>query len=127
MESADIQELAPQAQSAFIIRLVGEFDIADSERLTDAFAIANSAPLVIIDLEKTDYIDSTVLSCLVVLDRTTKEREAELMLGGVNAQILRLFEVTELHKIFNIRGSVKMATENRSEVRRLTIEGRPAG
>jgi anti-anti-sigma regulatory factor len=49
MESAEIQD-APQPQSVFIIRLEGEFDIADRERLTDAFATANSAPLVVVDL-----------------------------------------------------------------------------
>jgi anti-sigma B factor antagonist len=126
MEPTGIHEIAAQSHTIFIIRLEGEFDIADADRLTDAFAVANSAPLVIVDLEKTDYIDSTVLECLIVLHRATQGRRAELVLVAMNSQVRRLFEVTELHKLFAIHDSMKeVADVSHGEVRRLTIEARP--
>jgi anti-sigma B factor antagonist len=126
MESTGIHEIAAQSRSIFIIRLEGEFDIADGDRLTDAFSVANSAPLVIVDLEKTDYIDSTVLERLIVLHQTTHGREAKLVLVGMQSGVRRLFEVTELHKLFAIHDSMKeVADVSHGEVRRLTIEGRP--
>jgi anti-sigma B factor antagonist len=126
MEPTGIHEIAAQSHTIFIIRLEGEFDIADADRLTDAFAVANSAPLVIVDLEKTDYIDSTVLERLIVLHQTTQGRGAKLVLVGMKSGVRRLFEVTELHRIFTIHDSVRdVADVSHAEVRRLTIEGRP--
>src|ERR1700722_3069244 len=124
MRSPEPQDAAPQAPAVFVIRLEGEFDIADREPLIEAFATANSAGHVVIDLERVDYIDSTVLSCLVTLHRSTQQRGAELVLVGVNNHVHRLFEVTELHALFTIRESAKELTESRAGVRRLTIQGR---
>ena len=126
MRSIESRPAAAEAPSAFIIRLEGEFDVAERQRLKDAFAIATGAPLVIVDLERTDYIDSSVLECLVGLHASTKQRGAELVLVALNSQVRRLFEVTELQKLFTICGSVAEVTDlSRAEVRRLTVEARP--
>ncbi len=126
MRSVEPERPAAERPAAFIIRLEGEFDVAERQRLTDAFAIAISAPLVIVDLEGTDYIDSSVLECLITLHKATHQRGAELVLVGMNSQVRRLFEVTELQKLFSICASVAEATDvGRAEVGRLTIEARP--
>jgi len=126
MRSIDNQHTPAEAPSAFVIRLEGEFDLAESRRLTDAFAIATSASLVIVDLGRTEYIDSSVLECLVALHNTLLKRGTELVLVGLNHQVKRLFQVTELEKFFTIRDSIadKIDIPN-AEVRRLTIEARP--
>jgi anti-sigma B factor antagonist len=126
MRSIDYQHAPAEAPSAFVIRLEGEFDVAERQRLKDAFAIATGAPLVIVDLERTDYIDSSVLECLVGLHASTRQRGAELVLVALNSQVRRLFEVTELQKLFTICGSMAEVTDlSRTEVRRLTVEARP--
>ena len=42
MESSRIHETASRAQSVFIVRLRGEIDLVDRDRLADAFPVANS-------------------------------------------------------------------------------------
>ena len=112
--------------NAMIFRLEGEFDLAEQERLTDAFAIATSVPLVVLDLEKADFIDSTILRCIVQLRADTHRRGAQLLLVALNKQVGRLFEVTQIDRIFDIRGSLAEVTEvYRDNVRRLTIASRP--
>lgn len=126
MRSVEAEQVAVEPRAAFIIRLEGEFDLAERRRLTDAFAIATSAPLVIVDLGRTDYIDSSVLQCLVTLHNDLLKRGTELVLIGMNSQVKRLFEVTELQKFFTIRNLLTDVTDiTRAEVRRLTIEARP--
>lgn len=126
MRSIEGGPAAAEAPSAFIVRLEGEFDVAERQRLKDAFAIATGAPLVIVDLERTKYIDSSVLECLVGLHAATRQRGAELVLVALNSQVRRLFEVTELQKLFTICGSMAEVTDlSRAEVRRLTVEARP--
>lgn len=126
MRSIEGGPAAAEAPSAFIVRLEGEFDVAERQRLKDAFAIATGAPLVIVDLERTKYIDSSVLECLVGLHAATRQRGAELVLVALNSQVRRPFEVTELQKLFTICGSMAEVTDlSRAEVRRLTVEARP--
>lgn len=126
MRSIDPEHATAEAPSAFLIRLEGEFDLAERRRLTDAFAIATSVPLVIVDLERTQYIDSSVLECLVAGHNALLKRGTELVLVGLHHQVRRLFQVTELEKFFTIRDSVDdVINTDSSEVRRLTIEARP--
>ncbi|MGB6644495.1 MAG: STAS domain-containing protein [Candidatus Cybelea sp.] len=114
------------ANSIFVVRLEGEFDLADRHRLKDAFEVAQSAPVVVVDLAKATYIDSTVLACLVGLHRTTQKRKASLFLVGLRPTVLRLFEITALREIFDIRASLSDVPDvGIAEMRRLTIEGRP--
>lgn len=112
--------------SVLVIELEGEFDLAERDRLTDAFKVAHSSPIVVVNLEKATYIDSTVLGCLVALRKATRERGASLYLVGLRSHVLRLFEVTGLGEIFDIRASLSDVPDaNVVRGRWLTIEARP--
>jgi anti-anti-sigma factor len=95
----------------FIIRLEGEFDLSERERLTDAFGIARSTQLVIVDFEKTAYVDSTVLHCLVALDAATRKRNAQLVLTGLGTSLQRVFKICSLDRYFDIRRSLSEVHE----------------
>lgn len=110
--------------SVFVIKLDGEFDLAECDRLKDAFAVANTSPIVVVNLQKTGYIDSCVLKCLVELRAATQNRGASLILVGLSATVRRLFEVTGLDEIFDIRSSLGEIS-GLNVARRLTIEARP--
>ena len=43
------------------IELVGEFEVGDRHRLIDAFALAQDADSIVVDLAGCAYIDSTAL------------------------------------------------------------------
>lgn len=110
---------------AFVVSLDGEFDIAERVRLLDAFAVTAAAPAVVIDFEKTRYVDSTVLECLVALERTISERGAKLILVELRPEIRRIFDVCGLERLFDIRDRLSDATAalgvDSTRLRRLTL------
>ena len=128
-EVADSQERGPFDLDAFVISLEGEFDLAERTRLLDAFAITTSSPIVIINFEKTRYIDSTVLECLVALERTIAERGARLILVGLRPEIRRVFDVCGLQRLFDIRDTLAVVAKalavEASRVRKLSLIAEP--
>ncbi len=126
---AEPHEVHSLELDAFVIVLEGEFDIAERARLLDAFAVTASAPIVIVSFEKTRYVDSTVLECLVALERSIGERSAKLLLVDLRPEIRRIFEVCGLQRHFDIRerlGDVIAALElDSARMRRLTLVAEP--
>ncbi|HVR45781.1 MAG TPA: STAS domain-containing protein [Candidatus Binatia bacterium] len=122
-------EQGPFELEAFIISLVGDFDIAERARLLDAFAIATSAAVVVIDLKKTRYLDSTVLECIVALRHAVAERGARLVLVGLSPDIRRIFEICNLERLLEIRPSLGDVTNELSgdapRLRRLSLIAEP--
>ncbi|HYL27697.1 MAG TPA: STAS domain-containing protein [Candidatus Nitrosotalea sp.] len=107
---------------AFVIQLEGEFDLSERERLTDAFSVPRSAPAVVVDLKRTTYIDSTVLSCLVSLDMATKERGGRLFIVGASPAISRILAITSLDKRLNVLASLSdLSNLDLAQARRLTL------
>jgi len=127
---AQARELAPFELDAFVIRLEGEFDVAERARLLDAFAVANSSAVVVIDFKRTRYIDSTVLECLVRLERALSERGATLLFSELSPEVRRIFDVCGFDRLFNIRRSLgEVMNEldaDAARVRRLTLTATPA-
>ena len=126
MELASNASAQRAATSIFVIHLDGEFDLAERHRIVDAFAVAHSSPIVVVNLAKTLYIDSTVLNALVELRKATRDRGADLFLVGLRPGVLRIFEITGLDELFEIRSSLgEIPESHNSTIRRLTIESRP--
>lgn len=124
------QELGQFDVDAFMISLEGEFDIAERVRLLDAFAVTTDAPFVVINFEKTRYIDSTVLECLVALERAIAERGAKLVLVELRPEIRRIFDVCGLERLFDIRGGLRDVMPaldiEGSRMRHVTLVAEPA-
>jgi anti-sigma B factor antagonist len=126
MELREVAGAEPAVTSIFVIQLEGEFDLAERDRLKDAFGVAHTSATVVVNLGKTTYIDSTVLGCLVELRNATLRRGASLFLVGLDRQVRKLFEITSLDEIFNVRSRLSDVPDvDVAEIRRLTIEARP--
>lgn len=96
---------------ATIVALDGEFDLAQRHRVSDAFdAVANDS-LVVIDLERAEYIDSTVLSCLIRLRTELTERGGTLVLAAPRPMVRRLLAIAGLTALFDIRPTVEEVRE----------------
>jgi anti-anti-sigma factor len=100
--AADVQS-SPIARDMFVIHLQGEFDLSERPRITDSFTAAASAAIVVVDFERTTFIDSTVLHCLVTLLAATERRGARLVLVNVPPTIDRLLKITSLKDRFEIK------------------------
>lgn len=118
-----------QGSGVFALALDGEFDIAERARVLEAFAEATNWPLIIVDFERTRYVDSTVLECLVELERAATKRKSKLILVGLRPEIRRIFEICDLQRHFDIRAQfndlVTPLRLSRPDVHRVTLVAEP--
>ncbi len=125
MQLGNAASATSAATTSFIIRLEGEFDLSERDRVTDAFAVAQTAGVIVVDLHRCEYIDSTILQCLMALYQACRKRGAELILTGLRGPVRRLFEVIRLDKVLDIRSTLDdVGGFDGAPVRRLTIEAR---
>lgn len=59
---------------------------------------------ILIDGGKLDYIDSTGLGALISILKNLRDNENKIYLSNVKPNIRKLFSITELDKLFIIRG-----------------------
>lgn len=94
------------AQTA-IIEFQGELDISTSPRAREMMLglLGDGCQQIIINLHKTDYIDSTGLGALVGTLRRAREQGGGLRLVGLSNRVRKLFEITRLNLAFPIDAS----------------------
>ncbi len=63
----------------------------------------------IVDFARTGYIDSSGLGVLVGLSKRVRGLDGTLQLTSLNQDLMRLFELTKLDTLFQIRGSLEEA------------------
>lgn len=88
-----------------IVEFAGEFDIAQSERLSDALAVAAGAAEVILDFSNVSYMDSAMLNALIAFRRLRAEKghHDHVPIEGASEMARRLFAITHLNKFFDLR------------------------
>jgi anti-sigma B factor antagonist len=94
-------------QRGAILALNGEFDVSQRDRLKVAFESVLGDSAVILDVTKTAFIDSTVLASLLRLRAEVIEGGGAFTIAGPSAMIGRLFQITGLDQLFDIRASVE--------------------
>jgi anti-anti-sigma factor len=125
-------ETAATPLEVTVVSLKGDFDIADREQVAAVFEVAAQAEVLIVDLSHTDYIDSTVFSELVKLRKQYLAREPDwLVLTQPAGSVLRLFEVSQIADLFDVRPSVETALDEIEveieTAKRITLVGEPPG
>ncbi len=63
----------------------------------------------IVDFARTGYIDSSGLGVLVGLSKRVRGLDGTLQLTSLSQDLMRLFELTKLDTLFQIRGSLEEA------------------
>jgi anti-sigma B factor antagonist len=88
-----------------VIALSGEHDLSTAPELRARLHDVAEADAVIIDLDQTTFVDSSILGVLVGGLRRARERDVPfgLVLGDqAHPAIRRIFELTGLHDVFPI-------------------------
>lgn len=92
------------SQDTVVLDLAGEYDIARQAELDAELAKAYSASAVVLDMREVTYIDSTALTCFIRLQKRLKENgPGRVQLSGVRPNVRRIFELTNLDQIFEVR------------------------
>ncbi|MFH1791093.1 MAG: STAS domain-containing protein [Candidatus Omnitrophota bacterium] len=74
----------------------------ESQELVDKFTglIAEGGRSFILDLSGTNFIPSIVIASLVMMLKRAKENGADLVICGLRDTIKKVFEITNLTKVF---------------------------
>jgi anti-sigma B factor antagonist len=95
-----------------VIALSGEHDLSTAPELRARLHDLAETDAVIIDLDHTTFVDSSILGVLVGGLRRARERDVPfgLVLGGdAHPAIRRIFELTGLHDVFPIYATRELA------------------
>src|SRR3954469_16283152 len=94
----------------------GEIDFATGPQLKDAITelLVTGEVHLVIDLLAVDFIESTGLGALIGGRRRAHALKGSLSLVCTEDQMLKIFRITGLDKVFSIHGSVEEATGQRA-------------
>jgi anti-sigma B factor antagonist len=100
-----------------VLAMSGEHDLSTAPELRARLHELGETSALIIDLDETTFVDSSILGVLVGGLRRAREREMPfgLVLGdGAHPAIIRIFELTGLHDVFPIFSSRAAAQDGLS-------------
>jgi anti-sigma B factor antagonist len=105
-------DLAPPGELVLVNE--GELASATSTQFAERLgkAIADRHPLIVIDLSRTSFIDSSGLGALVAGLKQARREGTRLVLAALQEQAALIFRVTNAHKLFEIYPSVERALES---------------
>jgi len=101
------------------IAMSGRFDFQVHRNFKDAYTpLLGDAALheIEIEMSKVDYIDSSALGMLVLLNDRAKEVNKSIALLNASRTVSMLLEVANFSKIFSIRRTAALSTENRKNL-----------
>jgi anti-sigma B factor antagonist len=97
-------ELEKHGDVTAVLVLEGEIDIYSAPRFKEVLldAIDQGMHHIIVDLGKVTFIDSTALGVLVSGAKRVRPSEGTLDIVCADENIVRIFEITGLNRIFGI-------------------------
>ncbi|MFA5157184.1 MAG: STAS domain-containing protein [Candidatus Omnitrophota bacterium] len=87
-----------------VCAIEGEIDITTSPQLRKAFDefIKRNEKKILVEFLNVAYIDSSGLATLIEMSQRLKKIGGRIRFSGMNQKIKNVFEVTKLHKLFEI-------------------------
>jgi len=92
------------------IQIIEPTDILDNTKSGEfreqvKVAITSGAEIILIDLEKVTFVDSSGLGALVVALKAVRAAGGKMYLCSINDQIRMLFELTSMDRVFQVLDS----------------------
>ena len=106
-----------------VLRIGGEVDLYTTPQVKDEiYALIDSGVRrLVVDLSKTDYLDSTALGALVGALKRLNERDGDLRLVNPQPRIRKLLDITRLARVFEGGRLVALSLENTIETTHIQI------
>ncbi len=83
-------------------RILDEANIAEIGQALTALAEAKDRPKILLDFAKVDHLSSAALGMLINVNNRVKQQSGQLRLSNIRPQIMEVFEITKLNKLFKI-------------------------
>ncbi len=94
-----------QAGSEYVLALAGRFDFNAHRDFRNGYepALQNSSVKTLnLNMEKVDYLDSSALGMLLLLNEKAKAANVEIVISSCPANIKKIIEVANFSRIFKI-------------------------
>lgn len=99
-----------EKENISIVKITGEIDISnafDVKKFIHENILNKGEKYCILDFKNLSYIDSSGLGIIVGLHKTFKLQGGEIVLVNLNENIRKLFELTNLDRILNVKSTVE--------------------
>ena len=106
--SLDMQINFDEKENRWVFLPKGELDIYTSTKFKEDILTSFDSRKtdILIDGEKLEYVDSTGLGALIYILKNLKDNDYKIHLWNIKPNIKKLFNITELDKLFIIRGEI---------------------
>ncbi|GIO24313.1 STAS domain-containing protein [Oceanobacillus sp. J11TS1] len=96
-----------------VLEVSGEIDAFTAPDLKESLMplVKESDNQIVVDLEDVQYMDSTGLGVFVSALKTSKENGSHFTLKNVQERVLRIFEITGLDEIIDIKAAIRGGNE----------------
>lgn len=84
------------------ISISGEFDYTLHRELRDAYKDSPSGVKYMLDLSKTEHLDSSALGMLLLMRDHAGGDKAEIVIRGCRPNIKKIFEIAHFDRLFTI-------------------------
>jgi len=102
-----------QTNQKSIVEISGEIDVYTAHRLKEKLLpLTKEGDFVQVDLQNVTYMDSTGLGVFISAYKSSQANKSELELINARDRVLRLFIITGLHEIINLRVEDKGGKES---------------
>ncbi|MGO1469036.1 MAG: STAS domain-containing protein [Tissierella sp.] len=104
--SLNIDSSFNKDEKKWVFKPEGDLDIYTSSQFKEEVIqrLDEKETDIIVDGEKLEYVDSTGLGALISILRTMKESEKKIYIDNVKPNIRKIFDITNLDKMFIFRG-----------------------
>jgi anti-sigma B factor antagonist len=107
--SVDVDDLERWA----VVRVHGDVDVATAPRLREHLVglVADGRPLIVLDLDGVDFLDSTGLGVIVGALKRARTHGGDLRIVCTRPRLRKVFELTALDRALPLSSSAEDAVE----------------
>lgn len=98
--------LVPVRDGVYVVRVLGDLDMATAPTLEERVASVGSASHLVIDLTQCTFLDSAAVRLLTTFARDSEASGRTVALVVSNAGILRVLEITAVDDVLPVHSTV---------------------
>lgn len=108
----DLSEVGDVTVAKFVDKkILDETNIAEIGNQLFGLVDEDGRKKIVLDFTVVEYLSSAALGKLITMDKKVKAVSGQLKLSNIRPEILEVFKITQLHRIFQIVSTTEDALE----------------
>lgn len=92
--------------------ILDEANIAQISQEVETIINQNTTPKILMSFANVDHLSSAALGALITIYNKIKAKDGQLRLSNINEQIIEVFRITRLDRLFQIHDDSQEALES---------------